>query len=463
MRSTLIKNAHIVTSTDEFAGAIHIKDGRIDAIGPDVAGEAGAVIDAKGRLVMPGGVDVHTHFTLDTGVAKAQDDFYTGTVAAACGGTTCIVDHPGFGPDGCDLHHQLNMYQARAKGRAVIDYGLHGVLQRVDDAILDELNDLVAQGYPSAKVYMTYAGKLGDDDLAKVLARMRLAGGLTAVHAEDDEMLVRLRRQMISAGQTDVRDYAASRPDDCEAEGVRRVLHLAARAGDAPVYIVHLSTARGLAHIRAARARGQRNIFVETCPQYLLLDDACYRMPDREGLKYVMAPPVRAAADRDALWQGLADGAVEVVATDHCPFDFAKKMKLGRDDFTRCPGGIPGVETRMALLFSEGVTAGRISRTRFVQVTATRPAQIMGMYPQKGDLLPGADADLVIFDPGRRVAIDHGRLHQNVDYTPYEGMTVRGWPVLTMVRGRVVAREGEFVGAKGFGRFVARKLVPIRK
>ncbi len=454
--TTIVKNGTIATASQTIRADILISNGVIAEIGANLNRDDADLIDAKQCIVMPGGIDVHTHFNLDVGIAVAQDDFYTGTVAAAFGGTTCIVDHPGFGPEGCGLHHQIDVYHAHASDQAVVDYGFHGVLQHVDDTILTQMAPLVAAGISSFKAYMTYAGKLDQDALLSVLKRLKALGGLTTVHAEDDAMLADLKQKCMDQGRTDVIHFPMSRPDRCEAQAVENMLQLAATAGDAPLYIVHLSTALGLNHVMTARAKGQRHVYAETCPQYLLLDDELYRQPENAGLKYVMAPPLRKLADRQALWQGLREGAVDVVATDHCPFDFEKKKALGGKDFTRCPGGIPGVETRIPLIFSEGVGKKRISLNRFVEVVSTAPAKLMGLYPRKGTITPGSDADLVIMDPKRREKITHARLHQNVDYTPYEGMTVQGWPVLTMVRGRVIVDGDRFLGEKGFGRFVKR-------
>ncbi len=453
---TILKNGTIATASKTFRADILVVDDVIAEIGTGLTQADAKVIDARGGIVIPGGIDVHTHFNLDIGIAVAQDDFYTGTVAAAFGGTTCIVDHPGFGPAGCGLDHQIKRYHDFARHNAVVDYSFHGVLQDVNDGILDQLAELSSAGIPSIKAYMTYDGKLNADQLRQVLERFSALGGLTAVHAEDDAMLAALKQKLTEQDRADVGHYPATRPAACEARSVTQALSLAADSGDAPLYIVHLSTTLGLDQITQARAAGQDNIYVETCPQYLLLDESLYRQPDGGGFKYVMAPPLRTVDDTRSLWQGLEDGKIDVVATDHCPFDFEKKKVLGAKDFTRCPGGIPGVETRIPLLYSEGVSKKRISLNRFVEVVSTAPAKIMGLYPRKGNIAPGSDADLVIIDPEQRRTVTHSRLHHNVDYTPYEGMTVHGWPVLTMVRGEVITKEDQLVGTKGYGQFINR-------
>lgn len=454
----IIKNGVIVNSDDTIEGDVFIRDGIIKEIGQDISSGGAEMIDARGGYVIPGGIDVHTHFNLDVGIAVAQDDFYTGTVAAACGGTTCVVDYPGFGPKGCDLHHQIQIYHGYAGNRAVIDYALHGVIQHVDIDILNEIQTLIDEGLPSFKGYLTYENKLSDRDILCLLEKLSSSGGLLTVHAENDAMIQFLRDRLLAQGKTAPRYHALSRPDRCEAEAVHRMIQLAAMVDDAPMYIVHLSTAMGLDHVKTAKAAGQR-VYAETCPQYLFLSEERYDEPDLGGLKYMMSPPLRSKEDIKALWEGLKEGHIDVVATDHCPFDLQKKLQMGKSDFSKCPNGIPGIELRVPLIFSEGAMKGRISLNRFVEVVATAPARIMGLYPKKGCIAPGSDGDIVIIDPDLRSTIKHGMLHENVDFTPYEGMSIQGWPILTMVRGNVVAKDGEFVGKKGYGKFVKRRLL----
>ncbi|RPI78812.1 MAG: dihydropyrimidinase [Desulfobacteraceae bacterium] len=451
----IIKNGIIVRADDTFAADLLIANERIQAIGRNLVYSGAEVIDARDCYVMPGGVDAHTHCNLEIGGARVHDDFFSATRAAAWGGTTCIVEHPGFGPEGCDLDHQIKQYQRAAQGQAVIDYGLHGVFQHVDTGVLDRISGLIHEGIPSFKVYLTYAYALGDEDLSALLPALKKHNGLFMVHAENDAIIQALQKQFLAEGKTGAIWHARSRPDYCEAEAVERVLGLAEAAGGVPVYIVHLSTALGLEKIRQARARGQV-VYAETCPQYLLLDESCYEEPDSAGLKYVMSPPLRNTADQEALWQALRGNEIDVVATDHCAFDFSLKKSRGQTDFSRCPGGIAGLETRVPLLFSEGVIKKRLSLERFVDAVATRPAKIMGLYPRKGDLCPGADADVVILDPRKQVFIRHSELHDAVDYTPFEGFKVQGWPILTMVRGQVLVKDNIFMGEKGFGRFLPR-------
>lgn len=455
--SLLIKNARIVAGDEIIEGdlltdgeAVARIDGRIDAAGAEI-------IDAAGKFLLPGGVDAHTHFDLDQGAFRAVDDFYSGSVAAACGGTTTVVDHMAFGPKGCRLGHQVGVYHELAKD-AVVDYSFHGVFQHVDDQALADMADLAREGITSYKVYMTYAGKLEDADVVRVLERARELGVVVCVHCENDAIIAFRTRRLLERGDGAPRFHPISRPDYCEAESVYRLLRLAQAAEDAPLYVVHLSTAMGLDAVRAARAAGQKNVFAETCPQYLFLDDSRYD-DGAEGLKYIMAPPLRKPADGARLWEGVRDGVIDVIATDHCPFNFAKEKQAGAGNFSRCPGGIPGVEARLALLFSEGFMKGRLSLAEVARLCCSRPAAIFGLAPKKGTLAPGADADMVLFDPDVEWTLSHACLHERVDYTPYEGMRLRGAPVLTVSRGEVIVRDGEFAGAPGRGRFVKRAVM----
>lgn len=457
--NTLIKNGRIYTSSDSFEADIYIEDGKIAEIGTGLKKDCDSLIDAGGKIVIPGGIDVHTHFNLHAGNFTANDDFYTGTVAAACGGTTTIVDHMGFGPKGCGLRHQMDVYHGYADGNAVVDYGFHGVIQHVDDGILGEMKEMIEQdGIPSFKIYLTYDFKVSDPDAFRVLKRLKELGGMTTVHAENDGMVNYFRSLFVNMGKTSPIYHALSRPDECEGEAVSRMIYMAALAGDAPLYIVHLSTEMGLSHIVNARTEGQ-NVFAEVCPQYLLLDEERYDEPFSGGLKYIMSPPLRKKHNQEALWRGLGQGYIQVVATDHCPFSFKEDKQYGKDDFTKCPNGAPGVEERLPLMFSEGVMKNRININKFVEVCCTNPAKIFGLYPEKGTIVPGSDGDLVIIDPDREVTLTHDMLHANVDYSAYEGFKLKGYPVMTLSRGEVISRNGEFLGQKGRGRFIKRKTI----
>lgn len=451
-----------MSPSENYIADILIEDEKIVCIGHKFNADDEQdtlIINAAGKYVLPGGVDVHTHMDLDVGIARAVDDFYDGTVAAACGGTTAIVDHMAFGPKGCNLHHQLHEYHRLADGKAVIDYGFHGVVQHVNKSILDELEEMMQDGVPSAKVYLTYDYRLNDGEVLEVLKRMKEIGGVTAFHCENHRVIELCRNLCHENGTLAPIYHAKSRPNLSEAEAVGRVLKLARLAGDACVYIVHLSCKESLDEVRHARENGQQNIFVETCPQYLTLTEERYLNAD--GLKYIMAPPLRTAQDCDALWKGIETGEIQVVGTDHCPFNFQKEKQLGKDDFTKCPGGAPGVEERMMLLFSEGVMKKRISINRYVEVMCTNPAKIYGLYPGKGILQPGSDGDLIVIEPEAEAIITHAKMHSAVDYTSYEGVVVKGQIDLVMQRGRIIAEKGEFKGEKGAGRFIRRKPHPV--
>lgn len=450
MFDRVVSNGLIVTAEATCRGDVGIADGRIAAIGTGLVGRE--VIDASGMLVLPGAVDEHVHLQMPLGDLISSDDFTTGTMAAACGGTTTVIDFAEPRP-GQSLVEALTERRAEAEGRVVIDYGLHMTLCRADDQTLAEVPASIEAGAASFKLYMAYDRlRLGDGDLLRVLAALRSHGGRALVHAENHHAIAYLTAQALAEGRTGPENHPRTRLALMEAEAVHRLLALAWLT-DTPVVLAHLSCALGLEAVRAARARNQR-VWVETCPQYLLLDEQEYHRPGFEGAKFVMAPPLRSEADRAALWAGLAAGEVDTVATDHCPFFYATQKTRGLADFSRIPGGAPGVETRLALLYTYGVRTGRLSPQRWVEVCCTHPARRFGLAPRKGTLSVGADADLVIFDPERRVTLSYRTLHQNVDYCPYEGWEVHGYPVLVLSRGEVIVRDGEFLGAAGRGRFV---------
>ena len=454
---TLIKGGRIATASDLFYGDILVVDGVIKEIGCDIRGSFDHIIDAADKLLIPGGIDVHTHFNLHTGSAVARDDFYSGTVAAACGGTTCIVDHMGFGPSNCNLNHQLNVYHEYAKGNAVIDYSFHGVIQHVNPDILAELGDMVLkEGISSFKIYMTYDYRISEADIMKVMARLKVVGGLLTIHAENHEIIEYLKHKFIDNGCKAPIYHALSRPDYSEGNAVNGVISLASAVGNVPLYIVHLTSELGLQHIIRARASKQ-TVYAETCPQYLLLNEERYMLDIDEGLKYVLSPPLRRRENNEAMWRGIREGHIQVVATDHCPFNIATDKQKGREDFSKCPNGLPGVEERLPLMFSEGVMKGHISINKMVEVCCTNPAKLFGMYPKKGTLMPGSDGDIVIIDPNKEVTLTKGFLHSNVDYTAYEGFKLKGYPIMTLSRGEVIAKDNEFVGERGRGEFIKRQ------
>jgi len=449
MFDLVIANGTLVTASGSARADLAVVGSQIAAIGIELTGRR--TIDATGMLVLPGAVDEHVHLQMPVGELVTSDDFATGTVAAACGGTTTVIDF--VEPMGGEpLLQALAARRAKADGRVAVDYGLHMTLSRADAETLAQIPACIEAGTASFKLYMAYdALRLDDGGLLRVLAALREQGGRVLVHAENHFAIAYLTAQALAQGRTGPENHPLTRPAVMEAEAIHRLLALAQVTGT-PLVVAHLSCALGLEPIRAARARG-RTVWVETCPHYLLLDEREYRRPGFEGAKFVMAPPARTEIDRASLWGGLARGEIHTVASDHCPFFYATQKARGRDDFSRIPGGAPGIETRLSLLYTYGVRAGRLSPERWVDVCCTQPAQRFGLAPRKGTLLPGADADLVIFDPERHQTLAAANLHQNVDYCPYEGWQVQGTPVTVLARGEVIVLDGKFVGQAGRGRF----------
>jgi dihydropyrimidinase len=452
---TVIKNGTIVTASETFQADVGIEEGTIRVIGRDLEGDE--VIDAEGHYVFPGGVDVHTHLELPVGHTTSSDDFVSGTIAAACGGTTTIVDFADQVP-GHSLREALEARLERAEGRAVIDFGLHvSITDATETVVQQEMPELVDEGFTSFKLYLAYPGRymIGDDSLFSILLKTRELGALALVHAENGHVVDHLIRKYLSEGRSSPVWHARSRPPEAEAEATWRALSLAAIAG-APIYIVHVTCANSLHCLKEARSRGWMS-FAETCTSYLSFSSAEYERPGFEGAKYVISPPLREPADQEALWHALAHGDLQVVSTDHCPFNFAGQKDLGRDDFSQIPSGMPGIETRVPLVYHFGVNGGRFSINRFVELVATNPARLLGLTPRKGTIAVGADADVVIFDPDKEVTLTRENLHMRVDYSPYESVTVRGYPVRTLSRGKTIVSNGEFLGQEGDGRFLRRR------
>ncbi|WP_026958844.1 dihydropyrimidinase [Aliagarivorans taiwanensis] len=458
--SLLIRNANIANADSSQLADIFIEKGVIQAVGVHLSTSAERVIEATGKVVIPGAVDVHTHMNIDMGFCQSCDDFYSGTVAAAFGGTTAIVDHMGFGPAGCSLMHQLEVYHQWASAQAVIDYGFHGTIQHVDEQILNEMPEMIAKGVSSFKLYLTYGYKLSDYDALRALKRLGSLGAITCVHPENDDV-IRLNKEQLQRSEMMHLPiaHALSRPAECETEAITRMLNLAKLADEAPLYIVHLSNGLGLDYLRLARQK-QRHVYVETCPQYLFLSDERYRQPNIEdGLCHILSPPLREKHHQAQLWQGLQDGSIDTVATDHCAFTRAQK-RLGLGDINRCPNGLPGVETRLPLMFSEGVSQGRITINKLVELLCTRPAQLFGLT-NKGAIKPGFDADIVIIDPSTSETIQANMEHSKAGFTPYAGMECNGFPEYTIARGEVIVEGGELHAQAGRGRYIARSLAKL--
>jgi dihydropyrimidinase len=454
----IISGGNLVTASETFQADIGIQAGKIAVIGHDLEGET--VIDAHELLVLPGAIDPHVHLEMPTPVATSSDDWFTGTRAAACGGTTTVIDFVEPEP-GESLLHALDSRRFQAESKAVIDFSFHMTLDRVDGDTLAEIPAVIDAGLTSFKCYTTYGMKLEDGQLLQALKAVGKAGGLTIVHAENDAIVNQLRAEFIAAGKVEPRYHPLSRPAESEGEAIERVLALASVAV-APVLIVHVSTQLGAEAIERAQLRGQ-TAFGETCPQYLVLTDAGYSAPGFEGAKFICSPPLRKSTDQDALWYGLKRGIFQVVGTDHCPFFYDGTKNLGRPindppPFTNIPGGMPGIEGRLALLYTYGVRTGHLTLNQWVDVCSSGPARVYDLYPRKGALIPGADADIVLFDPEKRVTLSTDLLHENVDYTPYEGLELKGYPVKTFLRGQLIAENGEFIPEGHKGQFFARKI-----
>lgn len=451
----LIKNGLINNHNGSYLADILIEDGKIKQIGERLNNTQNyREIDANGKLLLPGGVDVHTHMDLDLGKYRAVDDFYTGTVAAAFGGTTTIVDHIAFGPKGCSLHYMVDEYQKLAKEKAVIDYSFHGVFQHVNEKVLKEVQELNNEGISSFKVYMTYDNMLSDEDIIKVLVRAKETGVVIAVHAENNGAIRYLRDYYGNLGKTDAIYHAVTRPDSTEAEAINRMIYLSEIASYPHLYFVHVSSKKGLDEIIQARKRGAKNIYCETCTQYLTLTDDCYNKENKGGLKYIMAPPLRKHEDIEALWSGIQNDDVDVIATDHCPFFLNQKLD-GKTDFRLAPGGAPGVEERMEIILTEGIKRG-ISINKLINKLSVNPAKIFGLYPKKGGLQVGADADIIIINESNEKIGQNSR-HGASDYTAYEGFEVNYVVETTIQRGNVIIENGKLIAEKGAGEFVPRK------
>ena len=455
MPTALVRNGRVVTASESFDADLYIDGGKIALVGRGLSLPADTVIDASGCLVLPGGIDAHTHLDMPAGELTSADDFETGPRAAAFGGTTTVIDFATPEP-GQSLLAALDTWRRKAEGQAVVDYGFHMALREVGETTLAEMARLTRdEGVTSFKLYLAYPGVLQVDDATffRALLGARECGALPLVHAENGGVIDVLVRRALARGETAPRHHALTRPPDTEAEATARAIAMAAMAG-APLYVVHLTCAAALAHVTAARDRGLP-VHAETCPQYLFLSIADYDRPGFDGAQYVMSPPLREAADQEALWRGLAGGDLQVVATDHCPFTLEDKAR-GRDDFSKIPNGAPGIETRMTLLWDGGVRAGRIDAQRFVELTSAAPARIFGLWPRKGTIAVGSDADLVVWDPERETRLSVETLHMRVDYNPYEGRVVRGGPAVVMSRGEVIVDRGEWKGRPGRGQFLKR-------
>jgi dihydropyrimidinase len=459
--SMLIKGGTVVSPTGASAADVLVEGERISALavpGSETAvawaATASQIIDATGLYVLPGGIDVHTHMEMPFGGTFSVDTFETGTRAAAWGGTTTIVDFA-VQAKGTSLLATLDKWHAKADGHCVIDYGFHMIVSDVNDTTLKEMESCIGAGVNSFKMFMAYPGVFyaTDGEIVRAMTRAAETGAVIMMHAENGIAIDQLVAQALAAGKTDPVQHGLTRPPELEAEATHRAITLA-RVTGSPLYIVHLSAAQALQAVTEARDTGQ-NVFAETCPQYLYLSLDDLARPDFEGAKYVASPPLRPREHQGSLWRGLRTNDLSVVSTDHCPFCFKEQKELGRGDFSKIPNGIPGVEHRMDLLH-QGVVAGELSLARWVEVAATTPARMFGLYPRKGIIAPGSDADIVLYDPRATQVLSASTHHMNVDYSAYEGFEITGQVRTVLSRGAVVIEGGEYHGHTGHGQFLRR-------
>ncbi len=454
---TIITGGTVVTASDTFTSDVGISDGRITAIAQQLPREsARQVLTAEGAYVIPGGIDVHTHLDMPFGGTKSSDDFETGTIAAAFGGTTTLIDFA-IQYKGQTLRTAFETWMKKAEGKAAIDYSFHCIITDLPDARLAEMDALVREGVSSFKLFMAYPGVFMVEDglIFKALSRTAANGALICMHAENGGAIDVIVKRALAEGKTAPKYHALTRPTTAEAEATARAIALAEMAG-APVYIVHLSCNDALEKVREARDRGLP-VYAETCPQYLFLSIENFDVPGFEGAKYVFTPPLREKWHQEKLWNGLARDHLQVVSTDHCPFCYKDQKELGKGDFTKIPNGGPGIEHRLSLVFTGGVQGRRFSANRFVELVSTTPAKLFGLYPRKGTVAIGSDADLVIFDPNHEETISATSHHMRIDYSMFEGIRVKGVPRQVLVGGKVVIDRGKFVGRPGQGQFLKRK------
>jgi dihydropyrimidinase len=451
----VVKNGTLVTATDTYLADLRIANEKIVQIGKDLSPEPDArVLDAAGKLVFPGGVDPHTHLESTSQGTTTADDYLTGTIAAACGGTTSIVNFC-FQEKGKSLDHSLSYFTVSARTQAAIDYGFHAMICDLTESVLDEIATLPARGVTSIKLFMAYRGSLMVDDrtILRTLTAAKKNGILVMVHAENGDAADMLQQQYMTSGNTAPKFHAPSRPPRVEAEATARASALAELAG-APIYFVHVSCGEAVDEILRARARGVK-VMGETCTHYLYFNEEDLDRPNFEGAKWVYTPPPRGKHMPALMWQALRQGSLGVVASDHCPYNFDGQKDLGADDFTKIPNGAPGIEERMMFTY-QGVNEGKLSLNRFVDIVSTTPAKTFGLYPNKGSIAVGSDGDLVIWNPNAEMTMTRSALHGEVDYTLYEGQKVRGMPETVTLRGQVIVENRQYVGTPGTGRFIAR-------
>lgn len=455
MSSLLIKNGTIVTATDHYQADVFVQDEKVAMIGTDLNESADQVIDAHGCYLFPGGIDAHTHMELPFMGTYASDTFESGTLAGLHGGTTSIIDFA-IQTQGDSLSNAVKDWHLKADGHAVGDYAFHCAVTDFNENTKKEVKSIIhEEGINSFKTFMAYKGALMVDDgqMFELMKELVEHGGILTAHTENGDMVEQLVKKYLDNGDTEPRYHVLSRPPVCEAEASGRVIDLAYQSGS-HLYIVHMTCEEALNRVKAASLRNQK-VHVETCVQYLLLDESLYFQNGFEGAKVVMSPPLRKKKDQDALWAGIHQNLVHTVATDHCPFCMDQKA-MGKDNFSKIPNGAPGIEHRMELMYSEGVEQGRISLNKFVDVTSTAAAKIFGLFPKKGTIAVGADADIVVFDPEVKHTISAKTHHMNCDYSAYEGWGVTGKCRTTILRGTVAVDQGDAKIGEGFGQYLPR-------
>jgi dihydropyrimidinase len=453
----VIRNGTIVTAADTYAADIGIADEKISAIAAQLPAEnAARTIDASGLLVLPGGIDVHTHLDMPFGGTTSADDFETGTTAAAFGGTTTLIDFA-IQYKGQTLRHAFDTWMQKAQGKAVADYAFHCIITDLGSAQLEEMTQLIREGVTSFKLFMAYPGvfMLDDASIFRAMSQAADQAGFICMHAENGGAIDVIVQKALAEGKRAPKYHALTRPTTAEAEATSRAIALAEMAG-CPVYIVHLSCNEALEKVREARDRGLP-VFAETCPQYLYLSLENMEVPGFEAAKYVFTPPLREKWHQEKLWHGLTHDHLQVVSTDHCPFCFKEQKELGKDDFTKIPNGGPGVEHRLSLIYTGGVHGKRFSANRFVELVSTTPAKLFGLYPRKGTIAVGSDADIVLFAPNDEHTISAKTHHMRVDYSMFEGIKVKGMPKTVLSRGRTIIDNNKFTGRAGAGQFLRRQ------
>lgn len=450
---TIIKNGTVVTSQNKQKANLLIEDGKITAIGKEFSEKGCTLFDASGCLLFPGFIDAHTHMDMDIGTAVTADNFYTGTRAAIAGGTTTLVDFA-TQDKGSTLAQALKNWHSKADGKCFCDYGFHMAIVDWTPSVSAEIDDMVKAGITSFKLYLAYDNlRVSDAELYEILKRVGQVHGIIGVHCENGDLVNELIAENRAAGNLTPDYHPLSRPDYVEAEAISRYCYIA-RAAGVPINVVHLSTKAGLEEVRRARARGQK-VYAETCPHYLALDDSRYQLDGFESAKYVCSPPLRKKADQEALWEAIASGEIDTVSTDHCSFNFKGQKELGKLDFSKIPNGLPGIEHRPVMMYTKGVATGKMTEEQMAKLLSENTARLFGMYPRKGILAVGSDADIVVWDPSYQGKISAKTQYQNVDYTPYEGQEMIGRAKAVFLRGAQVVEDGR-VTQENSGIFLPR-------